>query len=518
MQARFHQVLGNPLTIVGISCMLALVIFHEPTSMYYYLTIAQLVFVPVIVQQIVTLGRWQKIAILLGQFAVTSLYFIDHDLVAWFASGVYCVSTVAISWSGVQRFLQRGFTNVGEMMIDIGLLYIVMGGGWFFAHINDINTGFSPIITWLTAIHFHYSACLLCITVGLLGRVFTSRYFTICAAVIASGPMLVAVGITFSRIIEIVSVSLYVIAVFSLTVYTFRIRLRHSATVFIRIAFLTLSFTIVWSFLYAYSNLTGTGLVDIPDMLAFHGFLNCLFFGGVVTIAWSIYVPASLHQPYTFPTSQIRGKGFKKLHLHHALVDDMSCLIDKERLPFHVVDFYENTLQYGLTASVKWSRWFKPFAFLYQIISKKMEQLNLPFSPEPIVMEGTIMKVDEEVDGRTDPRVWQRHANGRTIFSAIYAIHKDSHRAYMNIALPLPKSAMHGILAANVKDHKLYLTSDANGDSGTYFSVGRYTFKLPLHEYFTIWEEDGEIQATHSMTIFGVNFLHIDYSMQKVKQ
>ena len=133
-------------------------------------------------------------------------------------------------------------------------------------------------------------------------------------------------------------------------------------------------------------------------------------------------------------------------------------------------------------------------------------------------MEGTIMKVDEEVDGRTNPRVWQRHANGRTIFSAIYAIHKDRRRAYMNIALPLPKSTMHGILAANVKDHKLYLTSDANGNSGTYFSVGRHTFKLPLHEYFTIWEKEGKLKATHCMTIFGVKFLHINYLIQKVKQ
>ena len=62
----------------------------------------------------------------------------------------------------MKRFLQRGFTNTAEVMIDIGLLYMAMGGAWFFAHINGIATGFSPIITWLTAIHFHYSAFLLC--------------------------------------------------------------------------------------------------------------------------------------------------------------------------------------------------------------------------------------------------------------------------------------------------------------------------------------------------------------------
>ena len=88
----------------------------------------------------------------------------------------------------------------------------------------------------------------------------------------------------------------------------------------------------------------------------------------------------------------------------------------------------------------------------------------------------------------------------------------------MNIALLLPKSTKYGILVLNVKDHKLYLTSDEKGDAGTYFSVGQYTFKLPLHEYFTIWEEEGKLRASHSMTIFGVKFLRIDYWIQKLKQ
>ena len=511
MQAPFRRVLVNPLTIVGIGCMLALVIFHESASLYYYLTIAQLIYVPVVVQQIVKLERWQWVAILLGQLTVTSLYFIDNEAFALVGSSVYFISTLAICWSGLQRFLMRGFTNTAEVMIDIGLLYMAMGGAWFFAHINGISTGFSPIITWLTAIHFHYSAFLLCISVGLLGRVWKSRYFTICAAIIAAGPMLVAVGITFSHIIEIASVSLYVIAIFSLTFYAFRIRLERVTSSFVRIAFLTLCFTIIWSFLYAYSNLTGTSFVDIPDMLAFHGLLNCIVFGGAMTIAWSIYVPRSEHRPYTFPISQIRTRVRGKFEPHHALVDDMSILIDKKKLAFRIVDFYENTLQYKLTASVKWSIWFKPFAFVYQFISRKMEQLNLPLSSKPIIMEGTITKINAEVDGRLNPRVWQRQANGQTVFSAIYAIHRDHQRAYMNIALPLPKSAMHGVLALEVKDDKLYITSDANGDAGTYFSAGRYTFKLPLHEYFIIWEEDDELRATHKMTLFGLKFLHIEY-------
>ena len=511
MRARFRQVIVNPLTIVGVVCMLVLMLFHEHTSMYYYLTIAQLIYVPVVVCQIVKLARWQTVAIVLGQFAVTSLFFVTNEVYMWFGASIYFITTLSIGWSGLQRFLHRGFTNTAEVMIDLGLLYIVMGGGWFFAHVSGISTGFSPIITWLTAIHFHYSACMLCITVGLLGRIWRSRYFTFCAAIIAAGPMLVAIGITFSRVIEIVSVSLYVVAIFSLTIYTFRIRLKIATSVLVRFAFCTLCFTIIWSFLYAYSNLTGTVLVDIPDMLKFHGILNCLLFGGAITIAWSLSVPESMQQSYSFPLSKMRGKVSGILEGHHALVDEMDEFINTQLVPSRIYDFYENTINYSLTASVKWGVWFKPFAFLYQFISRKIGQLNLPFSSKPFVMDGTITKVNAAMDGRHNPRVWQRFANGQTIFSAIYAIHKDDERAYMNIALPLPKSVMHGILVLKVKGQRLYLTSDENGDAGTYFSLGSYTFKLPLHEYFTIWEEKDNLRATHCMTLFGIEFLNIDY-------
>lgn len=514
MLAPLRQVLANPLNLFGIVCMLLLIFFHEPTSIYYYLTIAQLVYVPIIVQHLLPLHTWQQVLICLGQVAVTLLYFIDNQTIAIIGASVYLMSTLSISWSGVHRFLERGFTNIAEIIIDIGLIYITMGGIWFLAYITEIDTGFSPIITWLTAIHFHYSAFLLCITVGLLGRLHRSRLFSSCAAVIALGPMLVALGITFSHIIEIVSVSLYVLAIFSLTLYVLRIRMHLVAAIFIRISFLTLCFTIIWSFLYAYSNLTGSGLVDIPDMLNFHGMLNCILFGGAITFAWSMYVPPTTHRPFTFPISKIRGHITKRQSAHHALVDDMSVFIDKTKVPSRISDFYENTINYELTASVKWSGWFKPAAFIYQFISRKMGQLNLPFSSMPIEMDGEITNISEDIDGRHAPRVWQRHANGKTIFSAIYAIHTDDQRTYMNIALPLPKSTMHGILTLHVANYKLYITSNDAGDTGTYLSIGHYTFKLPLHEYFTIWEENGQLHATHKMTLFGIRFLTILYQIK----
>lgn len=508
------QVIRRPLTMIGMTCMLILILFHTPTSTYYYLTLAQLLFIPMMVEQLVTLTRLQKILIACGQVAVTFLYFSDNMPAVWICVFIYLFSTMIIAWQGIKRFLNRGFVHTAEMMIDIGLIYLGMGGIWFLAFHLNVNTGFSPIINWLTAIHFHYSAFLLCISVGLLGRIHMTRIYRYCAAMIAAGPMLVAIGITFSKWIEIISVTLYVVAIFTICFYSLKWKLPRGPRLFLRVSFLTLCFTIIWSFLYALSNFTGSGFVDIPDMLTFHGLFNCLLFGLGTVIAWSLFIPPTQHVDYTFPVSQIRGKVSPLPQSVDGLVDDMGVFIDKTTIPPQMIEFYEQTTQFQLTASVYWATWFKPFAFVYQIISRRVGQLNLPYSSKPVVMDGEIRKVDERIDGRDNPRVWQRTIKGKPVFHAIYSKHTDDTQCYMNIALPLPFSTMHGILTLSTANERLYLTSDGFGDAGTYLVFGQYIMKLPLHEYFVMEAREDVLKATHKMTIFGMHFLQIDYDIR----
>ena len=370
------------------------------------------------------------------------------------------------------------------------------------------------MITWLTAIHFHYSAFLLCISVGLIGRIHMTDFYRYCCFVIASGPVLVAIGITFSRIIEMIAVSLYVVAIFSICYLVMKWKLPGGQRLLIRGAFLTLCFTIIWSLLYAFSNLTSMNLVNIPDMLAFHGILNCLFFGGMIVLAWSISIPPTKQKDFSFPVSKIRGKLPISTQPSIGLVDDMSVFIDKEKIPALISTFYEQTVKFHMKASVKWSPWFKPIAFFYQFISKKMGQLNLPYSSMPVVMNGQILKIDESLDGRKNPRLWQRTIEEQPVFKAIYSTHWNDEQCYMNIALPLPMSTMNGILEISAMNNRLHLTSKAQGDAGTYLTFRDYTLQLPLHESFLIKEEQGNLKATHDMTLFGLPFLRIDYHIQ----
>lgn len=511
MLVNLKNALVNPLTLLGIILFFISFGVGQQAGYTYYLTSAQLIFIPTLLQLVVTLSKLDKSILALGMLSVTALQLdvsFPFDLVC---AVVYLIGTLLIAWKGVDRFLNRGFTNTAEMMIDVGLVYIAIGGMWFLTFIGGFETGFSPLTNWLTAIHFHYSAFILCISVGLLGRIRMTKLYKLCALIIATGPMTVAIGITFSYTIEILSVSLYVIAIYALTFYLFRLKLQPAQAFLIRLSYLTLCLTILGSLLYAFGNFTATTIVTIPDMLAFHGLLNCLVFGSFTVLGWSLHVPETNQRPNSFPVSKIRGKLKETGAPHPGLVDDLSDYVDVQNLSPQIKRFYERTENFQLLASVNWATWFKPLAFVYQFISRRMGQLNLPYSSSQIEMTGDILLIDEQLDGRSKPRVWRRSIGSETVFVAIYSKHETDGVTFMNIALPLPFSSMHGILELTAKNEQLHLTSKGIGDAGTYLAIGRYVFKLPLHEHFIIREHDGILHATHDMTLFGVHFLHIEY-------
>ncbi|MGE7090636.1 hypothetical protein ACQKII_04095 [Lysinibacillus sp. NPDC048646] len=251
-------------------------------------------------------------------------------------------------------------------------------------------------------------------------------------------------------------------------------------------------------------------------MLKFHGLMNSLIFGGIGVVAWAIEVPKTTHHKFTFPISRIRGKLHGSGDAHPGLVDALSDFTNTTKLPSAISHFYEQTNAYRLLASVQWRTWFKPFAFLYQGISRWMQQLNLPFTSKQIEMTGIIAKVDAEQDGRHAPRAWIRKIGQQTTFVAIYAKHTTAQTTYMNIALPLPFSTMIGVLYLYEEHGQLHLTSAHEGDAGIYLAFKDYMFKLPLHEHFIITAtNDRNLTAVHTIRIFGMPFLQIDYQIER---
>ena len=85
-----------------------------------------------------------------------------------YLAGVYLLFTVMIACYGLSRFLTRGFTRMEEFAIDIGLIYLALGGGWYFALVMGIDTGFTPLIS----VADRHPFSLLCIFIAHFCRVF----------------------------------------------------------------------------------------------------------------------------------------------------------------------------------------------------------------------------------------------------------------------------------------------------------------------------------------------------------
>lgn len=84
---------------------------------------------------------------------------------------------------------------------------------------------FSSDIVLLTAAHFHYSAFLLPLSAGLIGRKREkrSKVYDVIMFVIVISPLTVAVGITYSRVFEFLQCS-YIYALFMVMEFMFGVR------------------------------------------------------------------------------------------------------------------------------------------------------------------------------------------------------------------------------------------------------------------------------------------------------
>ncbi|MCJ7840267.1 YndJ family protein [Lederbergia sp. NSJ-179] len=503
------------------------------------LTIAQILYIPIMLQLVTNGEDWLSknyyYFAIPAYGAVAFLQWTGQTPWDGWVAAIYFLFTVIMAIYGLNRFLRRGFVHLEEFSVDLGLIYLAIGGAWFFAYEAGLDTGFSALLTWLTAIHFHYSAFLLPIFIGFLGRLSKPAAYHWMTSLLLVSPMIVAIGITFSRWIELLSVLLYIIGIAGLIALAFKSSFQNDWQKWlVRISFLSLAVSISFSLLYAYGNLSFTFIVNMDFMLRFHGVLNCLVFGLLGVAGWSLCVPKSEAQTVSFPISKIRGKwvvGEKILEkvkkgenepIYHGLVDDMSVYeINCHTLSPAIIAFYERTNDYRLSSTIRWSTWFKPFAALYRLWSRYVQQINLPISSKEVEMRGGIWAIQEEVDGRTAPRAWVRKVENEVVFVALYSEHKTKQKTYMNIALPLPWSAMVGILDVKQVGTGLQLTSKRKhllSDSGIYLAWKKHLFKLPLEECFQVEEvAKGKLRAKHTMWIFGLPFLTIDYDIKHKK-
>ncbi len=206
-----------------------------------------------------------------------------------------------LTWHGVERLRRRGvrasLKTLDEFCIDAALIYLPVGAIWLWASRMGIRLmGFEEPIVLLTAIHFHFAGFAAPLLAGLAGRHLRQAgrmgYFFVAAGVIILGPALVALGITLSRAVEVVSAVLLAAGYLGLAglvlVRVLRAVPGITARILLALSALSVVVTMFAATGFAYGNFSGAFTITIPTMVNVHGWTNALGFVGCGFLGWTI--------------------------------------------------------------------------------------------------------------------------------------------------------------------------------------------------------------------------------------
>lgn len=202
----------------------------------------------------------------------------------------WIVATMALALSAARRLLaRRGVRPLAETCIDAGFIYLPVGALWLAAsRLGFRPMSFSDDIVLLTAAHFHYAGLAAPVVAGLAGRVLADasvrvrQAWSASAVLVSLGPPLVAIGITWSPLVEVVSAVLLALGMIGLSMLlAFEVSPRIGrvpARALLVVASGSLVVTMALACAYAWSQWTGVAIVSIPTMAAVHGVANSIGF------------------------------------------------------------------------------------------------------------------------------------------------------------------------------------------------------------------------------------------------
>ena len=554
----------------------ALVPFDDLRSfgyIVYALILAPLVIVPLALSMVATPLRWggvskwywlpaiiHPVAVALALVALT----LPQGNFAAVLAIPYLFETVTLSLFGFSRLAIRGFKPIEELCVDIGgFFYLMVAGAWWLATCAGWSLGYSPLIVELTAVHFHFAGFAVAIITGFMGRSIprSAHFVRFCYQIVALTavicPIFVGFGIAFSPILEVTAVTIFVLSMIVLGIilafYIAPKQQNHISALLLTISGLALLMPMVLALLYGIGEVRGVDNIDLRIMAYAHGLLNAFGFALCGLLGWRLLPPTTRCVPPNPPFSRLTANG---LHVgadyfdRNGLVDDshpvsgfVADLSAYNSASFHseFVDptirlFYENTNQFKLNVHAKWSKGFRLAGRLFRRLAKIMGQLNLPLdSVLDSEMQSRLFAINSASDGRESVRVWVRtyKASNEPVYVAAYSIHHYENIPYMNIAFPLPGGNLTSILrmvSVPNETGALQLTTlpvgEQNGDEGVYFANRFMPMRLPFDETITVWphapkdqlqenssDHPNTIFARHDLWLFGIHYLHIDYSL-----
>jgi hypothetical protein len=237
----------------------------------------------------------------IGAVASCISFYLRPGLTAALLASTWLFVNTLIAFFGMWRFWRRGVYPAEEACVDVGLLYLPVGGIWFVMSRLGIQPfGFGDTIVLLTAVHFHFAGFAAPILAGMAGRLLNAQkrppaLFPLAVIGIIGGTPLVAAGITFSPALALIGALVISIGLTLLAGLVIGSLLRKveptTGRILLGISSLSSFSAMVLACLYAYSIVAKKLIIDIPQMAMTHGLLNAFGFATCGLIAWSIIKP-----------------------------------------------------------------------------------------------------------------------------------------------------------------------------------------------------------------------------------
>lgn len=197
--------------------------------------------------------------------------------------GIYGLTTIVIS---------KG--KAAEIAIGAGLVYFFIGGIWFTLYQYQLNLfQANPSTHALSSLHFHFSSAIVPIFIGALGRIMTKKsWYPWVVAIDIIGPILIAIGMIFSKPIEYIGVTLFACNIVVYTAYLLTYLRKNAldikAAFFLGLSCLAFYTVVVISIFYPLLknmySLTRLDFIPIYGSLHAFGFVLCGLIGWVYMV------------------------------------------------------------------------------------------------------------------------------------------------------------------------------------------------------------------------------------------
>ncbi|MCO4773388.1 MAG: YndJ family protein [Deltaproteobacteria bacterium] len=465
---------------------------------------------------------------------------------------------------GVRRLGRRPHLQLDALCVDLGLIYLPVGGIWLVAsRAGQPLLGFAEPWTSLTAAHFHFAGLGVPLLAGLVGRALVrlrdekgempfglERTWRVSAWAAVLGPPLTALGIATVSVVEMAGALIMLAGAVGtagfMLVLAVSSDLPSRARAVFAVAGAVPVGTSALALLWALSQFFGADpFPSLGSMVRYHGVVNAVVFiaAGLTGFALSGVQPTG-HVP-GIPFSRLRagasvGRWFFR---SHGLVDETSTapvgLVDdaavfsREGVPgLHDLDpvdlhplvrrFYEETAAFELAVIPRWPMPASLVAPMVRAAARSIGQLELP--TDPLLdrgMEGELVPLHDAPDGRVDVRGWIRLHRGteRPVFVSAYSHHRHGGVPYVNIAMPLPGSNLTSILRVDpgTLGGIVFTTRRRRGfagDAGIFWVTPVGELRLPMHETLILGPaagRDGELAARHQIHVLGLLALELTY-------